>query len=60
MAKDTPKDLKTTLAGIVIGLGILFTQLGHVLDTDPATVLSVPVVLTGLGALGLGWWAKDK
>ena len=53
------KNLKTTIAGIVVGLGLIFTQAGHLLDADPATVFSIPLFITGLGAIGLGWWAKD-
>ena len=54
------KDLRTTIAGFVVGAGIILTQLGHLLDADPATVISWPVLIAGLGAIGLGWFASDK
>jgi len=30
------------------------------LDADPLTVISIPVIITGLGAMGLGFFSRDN
>lgn len=54
------KSWKTTAAGIVGGLAIILTQIGFVLDSDPATVLDMAALASGVGLLGLGWFSRDN
>lgn len=58
------KNLKTTLAGVFLGLGLLFGQLGAVLDDDPTTNMNSAQLVAALasigGAFGLGWFSTDK
>jgi len=54
------KSWKTTAAGICAGIGILATQVGYLLDSNPETVLDWKTCLAGLGALGIGWFSRDN
>jgi hypothetical protein len=51
---------KTTVLGILGGLGILFGQVTALLDSDPNTVFSLETMMAGLGVLGLGFFARDN
>ena len=58
LAKDL-KSWKTSLIGLLGALVILIPQLLAVIDGNPATILSLKAVLTGLAMLGIGVAAKD-
>ena len=61
MAEEKKKiSWKTTVAGIAAASGILAVQIGNVLDSDPETVFSFAALATALGALGIGWFSRDK
>ena len=53
------KSVKTTVLGIVSGLVMILTQVLYVLDSDPETTGSMSLIVTGLGMLGVGVFAKD-
>lgn len=50
---------KTSLAGWLGGGAVILTQLLHLVDDDPETVLNVELLLVGLAAFGIGTFAKD-
>jgi hypothetical protein len=54
------KSWKTTVSGIVAGLAIIFTQVGYLLDNDPATTISIEAIVAAVGLIALGWNARDK
>lgn len=54
------KSWKTTVSGIVAGLAIIFTQVGYLLDNDPATTISVEAVVAACAVIALGWNSRDK
>jgi hypothetical protein len=54
------KSWKTTVSGIVTGLAIIFTQVGYLLDNDPATTISIEAIVAAGGLIALGWNARDK
>lgn len=60
MGLTKKKSWRTTVAGIVAAVGILCTQIGNVLDKDPETVISWEAIMFALGALGVGWFARDN
>ena len=51
---------RTSLVGILAGVGILIGQVVAVLDSDPTTVFSLEQVTIALGLFGVGWLARDK
>lgn len=51
---------RTSLAGIVPGLSILFLQASHLLDNDPKTVFDISVVLGAISAIMIGLVARDN
>ena len=54
------KSWKTTALGILAAAGILITQAVAVLDNDPDTNFDFNQVSLALGALGLGFFARDN
>lgn len=54
------KSWRTTVLGIVGAIGILCTQVGNVLDADPATVLDWSTIFSALGVFGIGFFARDN
>jgi hypothetical protein len=54
------KSWKTTVSGIVAGLAIIFTQVGYLLDNDPATTISIEAVVAACAVIALGWNSRDK
>ena len=63
MADKTPtqkKNWKTTTAGIAGAVAILATQVQHLLDNDPATVVDWKAALAALAVFGVGWFSRDK
>jgi len=54
------KSTKTTVAGILGGLGLILTQVYFAIDTDPQTVFSITEVFAGLAMMGIGWFARDN
>ena len=54
------KSKNTTLTGILGALAIFATQIGYLVDADPATTFSVEAIIGALTLLGLGWFARDK
>lgn len=53
------KNWRTTLTGALTGLIIIGTQVLNLLDNDPATVFSFELLMAGIAAMGIGWFAKD-
>lgn len=51
---------KTSIAGIVLGLSILFAQMNNLLDSDPLTAFDWKTVMEALAAMGLGFAARDN
>ena len=66
MGDETPKkkNWKTTVGGFVAGLvmiaGEVFDLLGVQVENVTDGEFSVPKLMLGLGAIGLGWFARDK
>jgi len=58
------KSWKTTICGIVVGLGLIIKAFTPMLDGIEETVFSLkeawPIIITGLGAMGIGWFARDN
>lgn len=54
------KNWKTTTLGVIGAISILSTQATALLDDDPTTNLDFSKVMTALGMLGLGAYARDK
>jgi len=52
--------MKTTLTGFFAGLALIIGEINNHFDNDPATVFSLEVFLAGLGAIGIGYFARDK
>jgi hypothetical protein len=50
---------KTTVLGFIAGLLVVLPQIVNALDGDPNTIFSWDTFLTGLGLMGLGYFAKD-
>ena len=53
------KNWQTTVVGFLTGIGMCVVQLINLLDKDPETVFQLAVFMAGLGAMGLGYFAKD-
>jgi len=51
---------KTSILGWLVGLGMILPELSDLLDGDAATEFEWAKVVAGLGALGLGWFARDN
>lgn len=51
---------KTTLAGILGSLALLFQQASYHFDEDPATKPSFEIILAALGVFGTGWFSSDR
>lgn len=51
------KSLKTTVAGVLAGIAILAPQALNLLNGEP---VSWDLVVAGLGALGVGVFARDN
>lgn len=51
---------RTSLAGIVLGLSILFGQANNLLDNDPMTIFDFKTAIEGFAAMGLGFAARDN
>ena len=47
------KSWRTTLAGWLVVIGGIATQLSYLLDNDPNTVISVEAIVTLLAGIGL-------
>jgi len=60
IVKAGTKSWRTTLAGILIGAGMLLTQVGYVFDSDPLTNFDMGVIPVAFGLFGLGWFARDN
>ena len=54
------KSWKTTAAGWLAGLAILFAQAGTLLDDDPNTNPNWELVVAGFAAIGGGTLARDN
>jgi hypothetical protein len=52
--------MKTTIAGFLAGLALIAGELNDHFDSDPKTVFSLDAFLAGLGAMGMGYFARDK
>jgi hypothetical protein len=51
---------RTSLAGGIPGLSILFLQASYLLDSDPKTIFDISVVLGAISAILLGLAARDN
>ena len=58
-----PKNYKTTIAGLLAALAIIFVNVSAALDEDPNTKISIEQLVggavTALSILGVGYFAKD-
>ena len=54
------KSWKTSVIGICTGLILIATQVIAILDGDPATAFEISQFFAGLGALGIGVFARDN
>lgn len=54
------KSFKTSLWGIIGGLGMIATQVYYIFDGDPATTFSTAVIIAALAAMGIGINARDN
>jgi len=54
------KSWKTTVCGIATGIGLLIPQIIAVLDSDPETAFDVKMIVAALGAMGVGFFSRDK
>jgi hypothetical protein len=54
------KSWKTTTLGILAAAGIIIAQSVALLDGDPNTVFDFGEITLALGALGVGWFARDN
>ena len=54
------KSWRTTVLGVIAGMALILAQATNVLDDDPETVFSLSQLLAGIGALGIGWFARDN
>lgn len=54
------KSWKTTIMGIITGLMMILPQLKAAIDSNPETVFNLDLVLAGLTAMGIGWFARDN
>lgn len=52
------KSWRTTVLGIIAGLLMVLPEIQDLL-TDPST-FDLEVVLSGLSAMGIGWFARDN
>lgn len=57
--ETTTKNWQTTVCGVLIGISMCISQLINMLDSDPETVFQISIFLAGLGAMGIGIFAKD-
>ena len=55
-AEMNKKSLKTTIAGVLTGVVILATQVLNLINGEP---VSIEAVAAGLGAIGIGIFARD-
>lgn len=53
------KNWQTTVVGFLTGVGMCVAQLINLFDSDPETVFQLTLFMAGLGAMGLGFFAKD-
>lgn len=51
---------RTTVAGIVAALSILFHQANALLDSDPTTVFDADQIVAAIGILLMGISARDN
>src|SRR3990167_7865158 len=54
------KNWKTTAAGLLSGLALCLTQVGYLLDADPATNPDFSVIIAAIGLIVHGFVAKDS
>jgi len=54
------KSWRTTMLGIVTGVGLLAAQVKAFLDNDPSTVADMTAILAALAVMGFGWAARDN
>lgn len=53
----TKRSIKTTIAGVLTGVIILATQVLNLINGEP---VSIEAVAAGLGAIGIGIFARDN
>jgi len=54
------KSWRTTIVGVLTAITLIAQQLLALLDNDPATVFSLDLFIAGLGAMGIGIFARDN
>jgi len=54
------KSWRTTIVGVLTAITLVAPQLLALLDNDPATVFSLDLFIAGLGAMGIGIFARDN
>jgi len=60
MFKNLFSSPETTLGGIVVFLGLVFTQVGYLFDIDPLTNPDWGIIAAAVGALFTGIKARDN
>lgn len=51
---------KTTLAGVLMGIGMLMFQASYYFDSDPKTNPDITAILAAFGVMGVGYSAADR
>lgn len=57
--KSDIQSWKTTIVGFLTGLMLAAPQVINFLDNDPETLFDFKIFMAGLGAMGIGVFAKD-
>jgi|LakMenEpi03Aug12_release.lakeMendotaPanAssembly.Ray.scaffolds.fasta_scaffold497859_2 hypothetical protein len=50
----------TTLAGVLLGVGMLLTQASYYFDSNPDTKPDITIILGAFGLMGVGYSAADR
>ena len=54
------KSWQTTAVGFLGGLVLAATQIIALLDNDPETVFQMSLLVSALGIMGIGYFARDN
>ncbi len=51
---------RTSLAGVIPGVGVLLIQIGHLIDSDPKTVMDMATCMQAISVIMIGLTARDN